>query len=58
VSPLGSGYESQLIRSFASSPSWRLVQAEECVLHHVLGGLLVAEHDHREPQQAEGVRLV
>jgi tetratricopeptide (TPR) repeat protein len=34
------------------------VQAAERVLHHVLGGGPVAQHDVRQPDQAQGVRVV
>jgi hypothetical protein len=37
-----------------SSPA----EAEEGILHHALGGRLVAQHEYREPDEAMRVRLV
>jgi hypothetical protein len=34
------------------------VEAEEGILHHALGGRLVAQHEYREPDEAKRVRLV
>jgi hypothetical protein len=35
-----------------------LVHSTECVLHHVLGGIGVTEHEQRQPGQAQRMGLV